>query len=357
MREAGHQITIFANEVRASSDEFKVNRLLANTPSRAFDLLRFAYLGPALVRRTGVDLIVSFARAVNCDVLRSGGGVHSTYVRMARRWLGAARAGAMRLSPYHRVQMFIERRAFKAKSLRLAIAVSDLVRQDMISTLGLQESKAVTLYNGVDTDRFTPLRDETKRQGVRAELAIPRSAGVVIFVGNGFARKGLGYLIQSLPAMEGAPYLLVAGRDRAAHRYARLSEAVGMRSKVKFLGARADIPLLMQASDALALPSMFEPFGNVIAEAMASGLPVLTSRCCGAAEVVPAAFREFIVAQPERLGEVSSTMSLLMNRLLKKPAELRAAARAAAETLGWSAHGQRLERLLREAALGGGGDV
>jgi len=90
---------------------------------------------------------------------------------------------------------------------------------------------------------------------------------------------------------------------------------------------------------------------------MASGLPVLTSRCCGAAEVVPAAFREFIVAQPERLGEVSSTMSLLMNRLLKKPAELRAAARAAAETLGWSAHGQRLERLLREAALGGGGDV
>jgi UDP-glucose:(heptosyl)LPS alpha-1,3-glucosyltransferase len=350
MRAAGHQVAIFANEVRATDGEFEINPLLTNTPSRALDLLRFAYLGPVLVRRTGADLIVSFARAVNCDVLRAGGGVHATYVRMARRWRSAAHAAAMHLSPYHRVQMFIERRAFAAKSLRLVIAVSDLVRRDMITTLGLQESKAVTLYNGVDTERFTPPIDEAKRRRIRAEFAIPPSARVVIFAGNGFARKGLGYLIESLPAIEEAPYLLVAGRDRTAHRYVRQSEAVGVGSRVKFLGARTDVPLLMQACDALALPSMFEPFGNVIAEAMASGLPVLTSRYCGAAEVVPDSFREFIVPQPERTSEISSTMNLLMNRLLTRPVELREAARKAAETLSWSAHGQRLDHLLKETA-------
>ena len=109
------------------------------------------------------------------------------------------------------------------------------------------------------------------------------------------------------------------------------------------------MPGLMQACDALALPSLFEPFGNVIAEAMASGLPVLASRFCGAAEVVPDSFNEFIVQEPGREGEIPLRMNLLMNRIRTRSAELRDAARAAAERLSWSAHTAKLYRLLKEA--------
>jgi UDP-glucose:(heptosyl)LPS alpha-1,3-glucosyltransferase len=350
MREAGHEVAIFASEQRATTDEFAVTIVQTAIPGRALELLRFAYLGPMFARRSGAELVLSFARAVNCDLLRSGGGAHATYIRMARRWRGAASTAAMRLSPYHRVQMFVERRAFASKALKLAIAVSELVRRDLIATFALPAPKAVTLYNGVETDRFTPAVTDATRNRIRAELGIPNSARAVIFAGNGFARKGVRYLVESWPAIEDAPYLLVAGRDRASARYSRLAEKLGVGQQVKFLGTRSDMPGLMQACDALALPSMFEPFGNVIAEAMASGLPVLTSRFCGAAEVVPDSFNEFIVQEPGRAGEISSKMNALMNRMLTRSADLHNAARTAGERLSWSAHAAKLDHLLREAA-------
>ena len=131
---------------------------------------------------------------------------------------------------------------------------------------------------------------------------VETGAPVVAFVGNGFARKGLGPLLEAWPAIESHPYLLVAGTDRSALRYIRLAHRLGVGSRVRFLGAVGQIEQLFHAADAFALPSFFEPFGNVVMEAMAGGLGVLVSAQSGVAELLPAAMHPFVVKDPANSG-------------------------------------------------------
>ncbi|MGH7814392.1 MAG: glycosyltransferase, partial [Candidatus Binataceae bacterium] len=96
------------------------------------------------------------------------------------------------------------------------------------------------------------------------------------------------------------------------------------------------------AADAVALPSLFEPFGNVAMEAMASGLPVLTSVTCGAAELIPSALRSYCVENPADPGEIA----IRMTALLDAPASLGVAARAAAEQFTWERYANELCALI-----------
>ena len=110
----------------------------------------------------------------------------------------------MRVSPYHRLQMLVERQAFRSPGLKRAIAVSSFVRDDLIREFGLAPEKTVTLYNGVDLDRFLP------RPSRRARRDPPEFRGSGLrgsrFVGNGFARKGLGFLIEAWPLVAGGAF-------------------------------------------------------------------------------------------------------------------------------------------------------
>jgi UDP-glucose:(heptosyl)LPS alpha-1,3-glucosyltransferase len=344
---AGHRVTIYASEIRASSDEWPLRRVASPRLGRALRLLWFARAASATARREGAELVLSFARIVDADILRSGGGAHSSYVRAARQWQSRSARVAMRMSPYHRVQLLVERRGFESPRLKRALAVSNLVRDDLVRTCALVPARAVTLYNGVDLDRFVPERDSAVRVAIRRELGVNDSRPAVMFVGNGFARKGLRSLIEVWPTIGNGARLIVVGTDQAAASYERLARRLGMSDTVKFLGRKADVDRLMRGADAFALPSLFEPFGNVAMEAMASGVPVLTTTRCGVAEVMPASLRPYIVNEPNDLAELADRM----NALIEAAPGLKAAARAAAEQFTWERHARELLTII-EAASG-----
>jgi UDP-glucose:(heptosyl)LPS alpha-1,3-glucosyltransferase len=304
--------------------------------------MRFGLMAARRARDDGADLVLSFARIADADVLRSGGSAHASYLQAARQWRSAMGGIAMRLSPYHRAQMALERRGFTSLRLKKAIAVSELVRRDLIKEFAIDSAKVVTLYNGVDLDRFRPRTSDEQRQAVRNELAIPATAPAVIFVGNGFARKGLGYLIRAWPAVGTESYLVVAGADRTAASYERLAQRLGVGGRVRFVGTHGAIERLFEGVDALALPSLFEPFGNVVMEAMAAGLPVMTSAACGATELVPAEMRAFVVEDPMNTDEVASRM----RSLIEARRGLAAVARAAAEKWTWERYAENLLAIL-----------
>jgi UDP-glucose:(heptosyl)LPS alpha-1,3-glucosyltransferase len=343
---AGHHVTIFAAEVRAPSSEWTVRPVVSPRLGRALGLLWFARAAGASARREGADLVLSFARIVDADILRSGGAAHSSYVRAARQWQGRSARIAMRFSPYHRVQMLVERSGFASPRLKRAIAVSDLVRDDLAQTFALAPAQAVTLYNGVDLDRFLPAPDAAARGEIRHEFGVHDSRPAVMFVGNGFARKGLRFLLEAWPAIEATAWLIVVGTDRAAASYERLARRLGLGDRVRFLGRRPDVERLIRGADALALPSLFEPFGNVAMEAMASGVPVLTTARCGVAEIMPAALRAYIVQEPANRAELAARM----NTLIEAAPGLKAAARAAAERFTWARHAHELLAIIEEAA-------
>ena len=343
LRAAGHQVTIFADEIRGAAGGWDVRRVGGGPRlGRALSLMRFAWTAAPAARRAGTDLVLSFARCVGADVMRSGGGAHASYLRAARKWRGALGAAAMRISPYHQVQRLVERQAFRSAGLKRVIAVSNFVRDDLIGEFGLAPEKTVTIYNGVDLGRFRPPLDPSARAAIRQKFIVPASARVVAFVGNGFARKGLGFLIEAWPLVAGGAFLLVAGSDRQTEKFVRRAHALNVGARIVFTGPQPSVDQIFHAADSFAMPSLFEPFGNVVMEAMASGLPAMTSAFSGVAEVIPPSMRGFRVENPDDVGEVA----LRLGELFDAPASLAADARATAEKFTWSRYAKELNALI-----------
>jgi UDP-glucose:(heptosyl)LPS alpha-1,3-glucosyltransferase len=285
---------------------------------------------------------MSFARVTGADVLRSGGSAHVSYLRAVARWRGGASALRMRLVPYHRAQIIVERLGFTSPKLRAALAVSELVRRDLVEQFKLPAAKVTTIYNGVDTRLFHPEPDSAARNRIRAESGIPADAALVLFVGNGFARKGLAFLIDAVAKIKSEPYLLVVGNDGAAPSFQRRTQRRGIAGRVIFAGAQPAVAEFFNAGDVLALPSLFEPFGNVALEGMACGRAALLSAQCGVAELLPDELRDYVVGNPAEPAEIAPKLE----RLLRNANDLRPIARAAACRFTWEKHELELNRFI-----------
>lgn len=143
-------------------------------------------------------------------------------------------------------------------------------------------------YNGVDAARFSPTPRFLYREAKRRDLGIGDGDLAVLFVGQGFSRKGLGTLLDALGSLRLrglALRLIVVGRGARGPWMAR-AERLGLGARVVFAGHVVDTDAFYAAADVFALPTFFDPFANATLEAMASGLPVITSRSNGAAEVL-----------------------------------------------------------------------
>ncbi len=340
---AGHEVRIYAARGRATLwHGMPVRRLPVPLFARSLEVLGFGLLAPRFARRDGADLTISFGRTVDSDLIRCEGGAHAAYLEAARQWESAAASAARALSPYHAAQCRMEALGFRSPRLRRVLPISRMVGDDLERRFAIPHSKIEALYNGVDHERFAANSNPRLGEEIRRRFGIDRSSQVALFIGNGFGRKGLGQLIEAWAMPDNKAYLMVAGEDRAASFYQRMARRLRVERRVLFLGKRNDIADLLVATDIVALPSLFEAFGNVVLEGMAAGLPVLTSARCGAAEVLPVQLQPFVVQDPMNPAEIAQRLAAL----LAAPRELGAIARAAAEQFTWERYGARLVELI-----------
>jgi UDP-glucose:(heptosyl)LPS alpha-1,3-glucosyltransferase len=233
------------------------------------------------------DLVQSHERIACCDVFRAGDGVHAQWLANRRAAAGALLGASVRLNPYHRYTLAAERRLFASPRLRAVICNSQMVRKEIVHWFGTDERKLHVIYNGVDLDAFHPGLKEGAGSALRERLGIAHEATVFLFVGAGFERKGVPRLLQAFAG--GAPAgsrLLIVGNDRHARRLVREAAEMGIGGRVHFAGAQDDVRPWYGAADCFVLPTLYDPFPNAALEAMASGLPLVTSRQCGAAELI-----------------------------------------------------------------------
>ena len=166
-------------------------------------------------------------------------------------------------------------------------------------------------------------------------------------VGSGFRRKGLDRLIKQWghPRLAGV-YLLVVGHDARLARYRGWAEDVAP-GRVIFTGRQDPIERFYGAADIVALPALQEAFGNVVLEALASGVPVLLSRDVGAADLLDGRLSLGIVDRPDEPDELVGRLLGLLESA--KDPKFRQEARAIGEAHSWEMHFQNLEALLFEA--------
>lgn len=173
------------------------------------------------------------------------------------------------------------------------VAVSQATA-DFHRAQGLESARIKTIYNGVDSDLFSPTDSASD---IRRELGISPQTPLVLFVGQIGLRKGLDTwlaaataIIKKIPT---AHFLLVGSRhsqkqESVAYEQALLRESNSnaLQRHVHWLGIRTDIPDLMKQADVLLHCARQEPLGRVLLEAMASGLPIVATRVGGTAEIL-----------------------------------------------------------------------
>ncbi len=245
----------------------------------------FARRACKLLAHHPVDLVQSHERLACCDIYRAGDGVHREWLKQRRRALGWWGKLRLALNPYHYYVRFAEKRLFNSARLRAVICNSQMVKQEINHYFAFPENKLHVIYNGVDSTQFHPDLQRF-RTSIRAHYAIPPDAMLFLFVGSGFERKGIPILLEAMTQLPSSTHLLVVGRDKNLPRFIARAETLMLKDRVHFAGAQQDVRPYYGATDAFVLPTLYDPFPNAVLEALATGLPVITSTRCGAAEII-----------------------------------------------------------------------
>jgi UDP-glucose:(heptosyl)LPS alpha-1,3-glucosyltransferase len=312
--DAGHEVHVLAREWRVEDLDGLVFHEIPKSRGPAFiRLTAFAREAARLVASGGYDLVHSFERTYSQDIFRAGDGCHAEWLNRRARGLGAGRSMIDHLNPRHRAFIRLETRLFSDPRLKIILANSVRGAEEIERHYGVPHHKIRVVYNGVDRRRFHPGLRELHRTRVRRECGLSETEPVVLFVGSGFARKGLADLIRALVHTE--VRILVVGRDRT-RPYEGLAQRIGAADQVIFLGPQTDVERLYGAADVFVLPSWYDPFANVCLEAMAVGLPVVTSRETGAAEVIRNGLNGYTHGFPVRTEELADLIdqAFIMDR-------------------------------------------
>jgi UDP-glucose:(heptosyl)LPS alpha-1,3-glucosyltransferase len=272
----------------------------------------FARCVKRMLTRHDFDLVQSHERIAGCDIYRAGDGVHREWLAQRRRVLSPLGQLGLRLNPYHRYVMAAEKTLFTSRGLRAVICNSRMVAAEIRHWFGLPAEKLHVIYSGVDTEAFHPRLKDMHRQSLRSRYGIPGSVPLFLFVGAGFQRKGLSTLLEALAAGPQEAHLLVVGKDKRARCFQSHARKLGLNGRVHFAGPQSDVKPFYGAADAFVLPTLYDPFPNVALEAMASGLPLVTSTKSGAAEFVRAGENGFVCDALDREG-LAEALNALAN--------------------------------------------
>ncbi len=324
----GHEVHLVTGECRVPVPEgIVLHRVPVVRTGQLAKLLSFSLRAPRVWRRIGADVVIGFGRTIGQDLFRASGGCHRQYLARVAAERGSWETLRQRLSPYERAILAIERRQYAPGGYRKILAVSELSRCEILATYpAVRPEDVAVLHYGVDVDRFHPDRRLREGASVRRELGVAHERPLVLFVGSGFRRKGVDTLLEiwRREPPRGAT-LVVVGNDQ--HLAARRRAARALGGTVLFTGPRRDVERLYAAADAFVLPSLYEGCPVAILEALASGLPVVTSRATGAPELLTGPLAELLVDDPRDAAAVDARLRLALDPGRRE--ELTRAARAA----------------------------
>jgi UDP-glucose:(heptosyl)LPS alpha-1,3-glucosyltransferase len=162
-----------------------------------------------------------------------------------------------------------------------------MVRDDIRAHFAVPEDRLHVIYNAVDPAEFDP-GVRAGRDALRARLGLAAGDVAFLLVGSGYARKGVPAALRALARLPRQARLVVVGRDKRMRHYHALARRAGVADRVVFAGPQQDPRPYYGAADAFVLPTLYDPLSNAVLEALACGLPVVTSTRCGAGELVVA---------------------------------------------------------------------
>jgi UDP-glucose:(heptosyl)LPS alpha-1,3-glucosyltransferase len=315
---------------------------------------RFAAACERALRDAPHDVTVGFDKTWGQDVLYPQGGLHAASARhnlykhrgLALRGLAWA---CKQLDPAHWSFALLERKQYLSRRRPLVVVNSRMVARHFRDHYGFGDGDLRVIPSAIDPDRFDESDRPRRRLDLRQQWGIPPEATVGLFVAMNYRLKGLAPLLRAVrhvPATR--PFsLLVVGSPRTGP-YERLARRLGIAERVCFLGPRRDIATCYFTADFLVHPTFYDPCSLVVLEALACGLPVITSRFNGAGELLDPPGEGYVIDDPHDPGHLAWCMTQLLDP--SRRSVCAQAARRAAARWTFERHYRLLQAVLAEAA-------
>lgn len=255
------------------------------------------------------DVVFSLERTLRQDIYRAGDGCHRVWLRQKQLGKGLLSRLFTYLSPFELAYLRLERALYNDPALKVIIANSKRGKQDIIDLYGVDPDRIRVVYNGIDT-KSDALE---QRERLRQEFAERHALGDelrILYVGSGFARKGVPALIEAAGRLKIPFRLFVVGQGRRWGVERRVKR-LGLEGKVVFTGPVRDVERYYLGCDLFAFPTLYDPFSNATLEAMAYGLPVVTTPFNGVSELIEHGKSGFVVKDPLDADEIARCITAL----------------------------------------------
>ena len=247
---------------------------------------------------------------------------------------------------YYRLVMFLERRMYTNPRASL-ILIARKTAEDLKRHYGIERPLPV-VYIGLDQEIFNRDLRLSSRPESRKRLGVAENAFVLLLIGNDWKKKGLLTLIEALALLKELPLvLIVAGKDDATPYQTRIRE-LGVEGRVIFCPSRPDVQWYYAAADAYVGPSLEDTFAQPPAEAMACGLPVITTATNGTAEIMTDGGDGLILEEPHDVEGLAARIRVLYeNPDLRERIAVQAARTSSQYT--WDRNGAEMRAIFADA--------
>jgi UDP-glucose:(heptosyl)LPS alpha-1,3-glucosyltransferase len=286
----------------------------------------------------GADVVHDMGLGFRCDVLQPHGGAwlaaQERNLALLPNWQQSCKRFVAPLLPRYREFRRVVNRQY-ATDGPMVIALSKMVADDMRRFHNIAPDRMRLIYNGVDCDQFSPNHRTRHRDALRRELGVQESSTLFAIVAHNFRLKGVATLARAVARLksEGADVHLVVAGGKRTGAYERLADRLGLAGRASFLGSINDPVPLYAAADVYVQPTFYDPCSLVVLEALASGLPTVTSRYNGAGELITRGREGAIIQDPADDLELTDTLRPYLDLEIRTEAGRAARQLALAHTL------------------------
>jgi UDP-glucose:(heptosyl)LPS alpha-1,3-glucosyltransferase len=352
----GHEVHLYAGrwDAGALPPELLYHRLAVPGGPRFLRPWRFGAACERALRGAAHDVTLGFDKTWGQDVLYPQGGLHAASAEhnvrkhpgpLARRLARVVKA----LDLAHWSFTLLERKQYLGKRRPLIVVNSRMVMQHFGRHLGIPAADLRIVRSAIDPERFVEHDRPKRRAEGRERWGIQPQETVALFAAMNYRLKGLEPLLHAVGLLPPeAPFRLVVVGGPKTGPWERSAHKIGVARRVVFAGHCADMRDAYFAADFLVHPTFYDPCSLVVLEALACGLPVVTTRFNGAGELLSPPREGYVVSNPHDHGRLAWSMAQLLD-----PARRSACAQAARRTAAaWTfeQHYRQLMQVFAEAA-------
>jgi len=334
LAERGHEVHIYASKWESDNNKIRYHTIPSIRFPKFLKDVSFVINSYKLMAKNDYDIVHVVGRALGMNVFNPHCGVEKAWLKQD---LLSVQCPYFRLlkriikffSFRQNYILWLDRKQYTGKGVFRIIAISDMIKNDIVKYHNIDPQKIDVVYNGVDLKRFNPDNKNKYRKVIRDELSLGEEF-VILYISNNFRLKGLLTLVKSLGELKkvGMDFkVLIIGRGNEAP-YRKLAKKLGCIDNLLFLGHVGEIEKYYAASDLYVHPTFYDSCSLVTTESLASGLPVITTVFDGASGIMEDGKDGFIMRDPKNYMALAEKISLFFNDEFRQKASIAAREKA-----------------------------